>query len=205
MMVVFGAANLAILLAVMEFKRYAFTSLWCAYAAIASVIILVYFLEKPRTAAVPLRLARPATEPATFRLAGLKLSRHGHLQFRWHDVRQCHDYGVSSCVRDFPPERLTLCLGNSGTNLGKSGKGGITQPIGRNAQNGGELGQRLLDWIREHCGIYRLAECSRAPLRRRTSTVETPKTALPGRHRYEGIGVITPRLEETFEPFSLIS
>jgi hypothetical protein len=28
---------------VMEFKRYAFTSLWCAYAAIASVIILVYF------------------------------------------------------------------------------------------------------------------------------------------------------------------
>jgi len=43
MMVVFGAANLAILLVVMAFKRYAFTSLWCAYAAIASVIILVYF------------------------------------------------------------------------------------------------------------------------------------------------------------------
>ena len=43
MMVIFGAANLAILLAVMEFKRYAFTSLWCAYAAIASVIILGYF------------------------------------------------------------------------------------------------------------------------------------------------------------------
>jgi hypothetical protein len=43
MMVVFGAANLAILLIVMEFKRYAFTSLWCAYAAIASVIILAYF------------------------------------------------------------------------------------------------------------------------------------------------------------------
>ena len=43
MMVVFGAANLAILLLVMEFKRYAFTSLWCAYAAVASVIILVYF------------------------------------------------------------------------------------------------------------------------------------------------------------------
>jgi len=42
-MVVFGAANLAILLVVMEFKRYAFTSLWCAYAAIASVIILAYF------------------------------------------------------------------------------------------------------------------------------------------------------------------
>src|SRR5579862_645807 len=43
MMVIFGAANLAILLVVMEFKRYAFTSLWCAYAAVASVIILVYF------------------------------------------------------------------------------------------------------------------------------------------------------------------
>ncbi|HEX3376318.1 MAG TPA: DUF6629 family protein [Candidatus Acidoferrales bacterium] len=42
-MVVFGAANLAILLIVMAFKRYAFTSLWCAYAAIASVIILYYF------------------------------------------------------------------------------------------------------------------------------------------------------------------
>jgi hypothetical protein len=45
MMVAFGAANLLILLIVMEVKRYAFTSLWCAYAAIASVIILVYFLR----------------------------------------------------------------------------------------------------------------------------------------------------------------
>jgi hypothetical protein len=43
MMVMFGAANLAILLTVMAVKRYAFTSLWCAYAAIASVIILSYF------------------------------------------------------------------------------------------------------------------------------------------------------------------
>jgi len=43
MMVIFGAANLVILLVVMEFKRYAFTSLWCAYAAVASVIILAYF------------------------------------------------------------------------------------------------------------------------------------------------------------------
>jgi hypothetical protein len=42
-MVIFGAANLAILLVVMAFKRYAFTSLWCAYAAVASVIILAYF------------------------------------------------------------------------------------------------------------------------------------------------------------------
>jgi len=43
MMVIFGAANLAVLLVVMEVKRYAFTSLWCAYAAVASVIILAYF------------------------------------------------------------------------------------------------------------------------------------------------------------------
>ncbi len=43
MMVIFGAANLFILLVVMAVKRYAFTSLWCAYAAIASVIILAYF------------------------------------------------------------------------------------------------------------------------------------------------------------------
>jgi len=42
-MVVFGGANLIILLAVMAVKRYAFTSLWCAYAAVASVIILAYF------------------------------------------------------------------------------------------------------------------------------------------------------------------
>jgi|SRR5437016_13179383 len=42
-MVIFGVANLAILLAVMAVKRYAFTSLWCAYAAVASVIILAYF------------------------------------------------------------------------------------------------------------------------------------------------------------------
>ena len=42
-MVLFGVANLAILLVVMGVKRYAFTSLWCAYAAIASVLILAYF------------------------------------------------------------------------------------------------------------------------------------------------------------------
>jgi len=42
-MVLFGAANFVILLVVMEVKRYAFTSLWCAYAAVASVIILAYF------------------------------------------------------------------------------------------------------------------------------------------------------------------
>ncbi len=43
MMVAFGVANLLILLAVMAVKRYAFTSLWCAYAAVASVMILLYF------------------------------------------------------------------------------------------------------------------------------------------------------------------
>jgi hypothetical protein len=48
MMVIFGAANLAILLIVMEVKRYAFTSLWCAYAAVASVIILAYFWRSHR-------------------------------------------------------------------------------------------------------------------------------------------------------------
>jgi len=57
MMVLFGAANLIILLAVMEVKRYAFTSLWCAYAAIASVIILAYFWRT--TADRPLKYALP--------------------------------------------------------------------------------------------------------------------------------------------------
>jgi hypothetical protein len=42
-MVLFGAANLIALLATMAVKRYAFTSVWCAYAAVASVIILAYF------------------------------------------------------------------------------------------------------------------------------------------------------------------
>jgi O-antigen ligase len=42
-MVILGAANLIILLAVMAVKRYAFTSLWCAYAAVSSAIILAYF------------------------------------------------------------------------------------------------------------------------------------------------------------------
>ena len=48
MMVIFGAANMAILLVVMEVERYAFTSLWCAYAAVASVIILAYFWTSNR-------------------------------------------------------------------------------------------------------------------------------------------------------------
>jgi hypothetical protein len=54
-MVIFGVANLAILLTVMAVKRYAFTSLWCAYAAIASVIILAYFWKS--------RLQRPFKYP----------------------------------------------------------------------------------------------------------------------------------------------
>jgi len=56
-MVLFGLANLTILLIVMAFKRYAFTSLWCAYAAIASVIILAYFWRS--SARRPLRYALP--------------------------------------------------------------------------------------------------------------------------------------------------
>ena len=47
-MILFGAANLVILLTVMVVKRYAFTSLWCAYAAVASVIILAYFWKSSR-------------------------------------------------------------------------------------------------------------------------------------------------------------
>jgi hypothetical protein len=48
-MVIFGAANLVILLTVMAVKRYAFTSLWCAYAAVASVIILAYFWKSSKS------------------------------------------------------------------------------------------------------------------------------------------------------------
>jgi hypothetical protein len=47
-MVAFGFANMAILLTVMAVKRYAFTSLWCAYAAVASVIILAFFWKSAK-------------------------------------------------------------------------------------------------------------------------------------------------------------
>jgi len=47
-MVVFGVVNLVILQIVDAIKRYAFTSVWCAYAAIASLIILVYFWRSSR-------------------------------------------------------------------------------------------------------------------------------------------------------------
>jgi len=49
MMVAFGVANLIILLLVIEVKRYAGTSVWCAYAALASVIILIYFWKSGET------------------------------------------------------------------------------------------------------------------------------------------------------------
>ncbi len=44
-MVIFGTANFVILLIVMAVKRYAFTSVWCAYAAIASLIICFYLMR----------------------------------------------------------------------------------------------------------------------------------------------------------------
>jgi hypothetical protein len=54
-MLIFGIVNIAILLVVMAVKRYAFTSLWCAYAAVASVIVLAYFWKSHR--ARPFRYA----------------------------------------------------------------------------------------------------------------------------------------------------
>ena len=57
-MVLFGAANLIALLAVMAVRRYAFTSLWCAYAAVASVLILGYFWRSAKWR--PLRYMRAA-------------------------------------------------------------------------------------------------------------------------------------------------
>jgi hypothetical protein len=42
-MVIFGIANIVILVIVFIVKSYAFTSMWCAYAAVASIIILAYF------------------------------------------------------------------------------------------------------------------------------------------------------------------
>lgn len=59
MMVILGAVNLAILLIVMAVKRYAFTSVWCAYAAVASVIILAYFWKSHKSR--PFLYAQQAT------------------------------------------------------------------------------------------------------------------------------------------------
>jgi hypothetical protein len=47
-MVIFGAANLFVLLLVMAVKRYAFTSVWCAYAAVTSIVILAYFWKSSK-------------------------------------------------------------------------------------------------------------------------------------------------------------
>lgn len=47
-MIVFGTANLLILPTTMAIKEYAFTSIWCAYAAIASVIIWSGFRHSSR-------------------------------------------------------------------------------------------------------------------------------------------------------------
>lgn len=54
-MIVFGVVNLAILLIVDAVNQYAFTSVWCAYEAVASVIVLVYFWRSSRQR--PLRYA----------------------------------------------------------------------------------------------------------------------------------------------------
>jgi hypothetical protein len=42
-LIVLGWLNLVGLLVVMEVRRYEFTSLWCAYAAVVSVIIYFFF------------------------------------------------------------------------------------------------------------------------------------------------------------------
>jgi hypothetical protein len=42
-LVLLGWANLIGLLTVMMVKRYAFTSVWCAYAAAVSIIIYFFF------------------------------------------------------------------------------------------------------------------------------------------------------------------
>jgi hypothetical protein len=54
-LVALGWFNLAGLLTVMLVKRYAFTSVWCAYAAVVSVIICFFFRRRG-----PRRQARPA-------------------------------------------------------------------------------------------------------------------------------------------------
>jgi hypothetical protein len=48
-MIFFGIANIVILVIVFIVKSYAFTSVWCAYAAVASVIILAYFWKSHAT------------------------------------------------------------------------------------------------------------------------------------------------------------
>lgn len=54
-MVAFGTANLVVLVTVLLVKQYAFTSIWCAYAAAASMLLLAYFwrTSKQRPFAYP--------------------------------------------------------------------------------------------------------------------------------------------------------
>jgi hypothetical protein len=67
-MVILGAVNRVILLIVMAVRRYAFTSLWCAYAAVASVIILGYFWTSGHTR--PFGYAEPMeAHPVPFQAA----------------------------------------------------------------------------------------------------------------------------------------
>jgi len=47
MIVLLGIVNVAGLLAVFAFKQYAFISLWCAYAAVVSVLIYAHFPLAP--------------------------------------------------------------------------------------------------------------------------------------------------------------
>jgi uncharacterized protein DUF6629 len=54
-LVLLGSVNLGGLLVVMMIRRYAFTSIWCAYAAIVSVIIYFFFRRS--------RADRPARYP----------------------------------------------------------------------------------------------------------------------------------------------
>ena len=81
-MVIFGPANVAIMLIVMAVKRYAFTSVWCAYAAVASVIILPCtsgrVTEKDRSGTlrcvVPI-VSPQSPEPSRWRLLRRRYSR----------------------------------------------------------------------------------------------------------------------------------
>lgn len=47
-LVLLGGLNLVGLLAVMMVKRYAFTSIWCAYAAVVSIVIYFFFRRSRR-------------------------------------------------------------------------------------------------------------------------------------------------------------
>ena len=65
-LVVFGVLNVIGVVAVMLLKSYAFTSLWCAYAAAASVIIYFFFRRS--------RSERPARDEAAVFFPALAMS-----------------------------------------------------------------------------------------------------------------------------------